>query len=167
MTEDQRFAGQRPDVLTFTSEEMFSDLTIAGPVRANLYVSTSGSASDWIVKLIDVHPNDHKTKPAAQLLVRGDILRGRFRDSYEFPKPFEPNRITPLTVELQDILHTFKRGHRIMIQIQSTWFPLFDRNPQTYVDNIFQAEKKDFVTVKNSIYRSVDFPSHLQISVLE
>ncbi|MBN1561683.1 CocE/NonD family hydrolase [candidate division KSB1 bacterium] len=167
MTEDQRFVSNRPDVLDYVSEELQSDITMAGPMRVNLYVSTSGSASDWVVKLVDVYPNDHKEKPAAQLLVRGEILRGRFRDSYEFPKPFEPNQMTLISFELLDILHTFKRGHRMMIQVQSTWFPLFDRNPQSYVDNIFEAEEKDFIKVTNRVYRCKDFPSHLQINILE
>jgi putative CocE/NonD family hydrolase len=166
MTEDQRFAGHRPDVLTYVSEKLEHDVTVAGAIQANLFVSTTGSASDFVVKIIDVHPNDHKTKPAAQLLVRGDIFRGRFRDSYESPKPFVPNEITPLSFELQDVLHTFKRGHRILIQIQSSWFPLFDRNPQHYVENIFAAEKDDFITVMNRIYRSADYPSHLDINIL-
>ncbi len=167
MTEDQRFVGNRPDVLVYVSDDIETDMTIAGPLMANLFVSTSGSASDFVVKIIDVYPNNDKSKPAAQLLVRGDILRGRFRDSYEFPKSFIPNDITPVSFELQDVLHTFKRGHRIMIQIQSSWFPLFDRNPQTYVDNIFAAADEDFVIVKNRIYRSAEFPSHLQVKILE
>lgn len=167
MTEDQRFAGNRPDVLTYTSDVLDSDVTFAGPMQANLFVSTTGSASDFIVKIIDIYPNDDKTKPAAQLLVRGEILRGRFRDSYEFPKPFTPNEITPVSFELLDILHTFKRGHRIMIHIQSSWFPLFDRNPQHYVDNIFDASDDDFITVMNRIYRSADFPSHVQVNILQ
>ncbi|MBN1478767.1 CocE/NonD family hydrolase [candidate division KSB1 bacterium] len=167
MTEDQRFVGNRPDVLVYVSDVLEHDLTIAGPIQANLYVSTTGTAADWVVKLIDVHPNDHATKPAAQLLVRGEIFRGRFRESYEYPKPFRAHEITPVSFELLDVLHTFKRHHRIMVHIHSTWFPLFDRNPQKYVDNIFAAEKEDFITVTNRIYRSRDFPSHLQIKVLK
>lgn len=167
MTEDQRFAGTRPDVLTYTSDVLNDDLTIAGPLQANLFVSTSGSASDWVVKLIDVYPNDHDTQAAAQLLVCGEIFRGRFRKSYETPLPFEPHQITPVSFELQDVLHTFKRDHRIMIQIQSTWFPLFDRNPQRYVENIFEADSSDFITVMNRVYRSAEFLSHVQLEILE
>ncbi len=167
MTEDQRFAGNRPDVLIYSSDNLEHDMTIAGPLRANLFVSTTGTASDFVVKIIDVHPNDHNSKAAAQLLVRGEIMRGRFRDSFEYPKPFIANEITPLSFELQDVLHTFKRGHRIMVQIQSSWFPLFDRNPQHYVENIFKADEDDFITVINRIYRSADCPSHIQINILE
>ena len=167
MTEDQRFAGTRPDVLVYQSDELTQDLTLAGPMVANLFVSTTGTASDWVVKVIDVYPKDHDSHPAAQLLVRGEIFRGRFRDSYELPEPFIPNEITQVSFELQDICHTFKRGHRVMVHIQSSWFPLFDRNPQKYVDNIFQAEERDFVRVMNRVYRSEAFASHVQVGVLE
>ncbi len=176
MTEDQRFAARRPDVLVFQSEILKENVTIAGPWRANLYVSTTGSASDFVVKLIDVYPNeipyyDHKSdqpdKGGMQQLVRGEVFRGRFRESYEQPEPFTPDGITPVAFELQDILHTFKRGHRIMIQIQSTWFPLVDRNPQKYVPNIFKASTDDFISVTNRVYTSRAYPSHLKVGVLE
>jgi putative CocE/NonD family hydrolase len=177
MTEDQRFAARRPDVLVYQSEVLTEDLTLAGALLANLYVSTSGTASDFVVKLIDVYPNEIPSndeddsikveKGALQQLVRGEVFRGRFRESYEEPKPFVPNKITPLSFELQDILHTFKSGHRIMIQIQSTWFPLVDRNPQKYLPNIFQAEEDDFIIVTNRVYHSHQYPSHLVVGVLE
>ncbi|MCK5521158.1 MAG: CocE/NonD family hydrolase, partial [Candidatus Marinimicrobia bacterium] len=162
MTEDQRFAACRPDVLVYETEILTDDLTFAGPIQANLYVSTTGSASDFIVKVIDVYPNeipnykkeDGENKGAMQQLVRGEVFRGRFRESYEYPKPFTPDEITSVSFKLQDILHTFKKGHRVMIQIQSTWFPLVDRNPQKYVENIFLAAEEDFITVTNSIYHS-------------
>lgn len=176
MTEDQRFAARRPDVLTYRSEILDEDLTIAGPLRADLFVSTTGSASDFVVKLIDVYPNevpyynperDWKNKGAMQQLVRGEVFRGRFRESYEHPKPFTPNEVTSVSFELQDILHTFKRGHRIMIQIQSTWFPLVDRNPQKYVPNIFEAREDDFIAVTNRVYHSEEYPSRLEVGVLK
>lgn len=167
MTEDQRFAGRRPDVLAYTSEPLPEDLTLAGPLRAELFVSTTGTDADWVVKLIDVHPDDADQQPAAQLLVRGEIFRGRFRKSYEFPTPFTAGAITPISFELLDILHTFKRGHRLMIQIQSTWFPLFDRNPQSYIPNIFEADESDFIKTTHRVYRSAEFPSRVTTGVIK
>jgi putative CocE/NonD family hydrolase len=176
MTEDQRFAAHRPDVLEYQSEVLDEDVTLAGPLRADLFVSTTGSASDFVVKLIDVYPNEvpyynpdsgAADKGAMQQMVRGEVFRGRFRESYEHPRPFTPNQVTPVSFELQDILHTFKRGHRIMVQIQSSWFPLVDRNPQTYVPNIFDAKDDDFITVTNRVYRSRAYPSRLEVAVLE
>jgi uncharacterized protein len=167
MTEDQRFAGQRPDVLCYTSDVLEEDLTLAGPLRAELFVSTSGTASDWVVKLIDVYPDDDKDQSAAQPMIRGDIFRGRYRESYETPLPFVPNEPTKVAFELQDVLHTFKRDHRIMVQIQSTWFPLFDRNPQTFVENIFEAEESDFIVTHHRVYHTPDMPGCIKVNVLK
>jgi hypothetical protein len=183
MAEDQRFASRRPDVLTYVGEPLEEDLTLAGPLTADLWVSTSGGDSDWVVKLIDVHPVDEpsweewtprqrrdEAEPdtrGMELLVRGEVFRGRFRNSYEHPEPFLPGEPTRVRIPLQDVLHTFQRGHRIMIQVQSTWFPLVDRNPGTWVDNIFEAEEDDFVPVTNSLYRSPERPSRLVVGVLE
>ncbi len=182
MTEDQRFASRRPDVLVYVSEPLEEDLTLAGPITADLWVSTSGGDSDWVVKLIDVQPVDEPSweewRPrrreaeadddrGAQLLVRGEVFRGRFRNSYEDPEPFVPNEPTQVAFTLQDVLHTFQRGHRIMVQVQSTWFPLVDRNPGTWVDNIFEATEEDFVPVTNSLYRSPERASRLRVGVLQ
>ncbi len=167
MTEDQRFAARRPDVLVYQSDILQNDVTIAGPLQADLFVSTSGTASDWVVKLIDVFPQADSKRGEQQLMIRGEIFRGRFRESYEEPKPFEPNQITEVSFRLQDILHTFKRDHKIMIQIQSTWFPLFDRNPQKYVPNIFEANENDFISVTNKVYRFSQHPTHVRMNVLE
>jgi len=175
MTEDQRYAGRRPDVLVYETEILDEDLTLAGPLDANLFVSTTGSDSDWIVKLIDVYPDEltdgekdegFPDLEAYQLLVRSEIFRGRFRNSFEKPEPFKPGEVAPVSFELQDVLHTFKRGHRVMVQIHSTWFPLVDRNPQKYVSNIFKAKESDFITVTNSVHRSKDHPSHIEAGVL-
>ena len=175
MAEDQRFASRRPDVLVYQTDVLNEDITLAGPMEANLFVSTTGTDSDWIVKLIDVYPgdipynDDKKIDPkrgGQQLLVRGDVFRGRFRESYEHPKPFVSNQITQVSFEIPDILHTFKCGHRIMIQIQSTWFPFVDRNPQKYVPNIFKADKDDFITVTNRVYHSEKYPSRVEVGVL-
>ena len=175
MTDDQRFAARRPDVLVYRTEVLEDDVTLAGPILANLWVSTSGTASDWIVKLIDVLPNDtpdYDDTPAGmhlggyQMMVRSEVIRGRFRNSYQHPEPFAPGEPTKVAFELQDVLHTFKRGHRIMVQVQSTWFPLVDRNPQVYVDNIFLADEEDFTKATQRVYRSSAHPTHLRFGVL-
>jgi len=178
MTEDQRFAARRPDVLVYASDVLDEDLTLAGPIRADLWVSTTRTAADWVVKLIDVYPNelpkseDEEEKKAPdrggqQTLVRAEAFRGRFRDSFEIPKPFVPDEVAHVSFELQDVLHTFQRGHRIMVQIQSSWFPFVDRNPQTYVPNIFEATEDDFVKATHSVYRSGQHPSHIEVGILE
>ena len=165
--EDQRFASRRPDVLVFETDILEEDVTLAGALHANLFVSTTGTDSDWVVKVIDVYPDDLEDKAAQQTLVRAEVFRGRFRESYEEPKPFKPNEVTPISFELWDVLHTFKRGHRIMIHVQSTWFPFIDRNPQTYVPNIFEANEDDFIKVTNRVYRSKRYPSHIEVNVLK
>jgi putative CocE/NonD family hydrolase len=176
MAEDQRFAGRRPDVLVYRSEVLEQDLTVAGPMQANLWVSTTGTASDFVVKIIDVYPyeipgydeeSDEPNRGGQQTLVRAEAFRGRFRDSYETPKPFTPDEVTKVSFELLDVLHTFKRGHRLMVQIQSTWFPFVDRNPQKYVPNIFEAEENDFITVTNRVHRSSRYPSHIEVGIVE
>lgn len=179
MTEDQRLFGRRPDVLVYQTEVLEADLTLAGPILADLWVSTTGQDADWVVKLIDVFPPEHPDaesgrepseiawKGNMQQLVRGEIFRGRFRESYEVPKPFEPGVPTKVAVPLQDVFHTFKRGHRIMVQVQSTWFPLFDRNPQSWVDNIFEAKAEDFIKATHTVHRSAEHPSRIEVRVLE
>jgi putative CocE/NonD family hydrolase len=176
MTDDQRFASKRPDVVVYQTEELREDVTLAGHLLANLYVSTSGTDSDWIVKLIDVFPDDARdfseinmTRPLAgyQMMVRSEIIRGRFRESYSQPKAFVPNQPANVKLELQDVLHTYKKGHRIMVQIHSSWFPLADRNPQKFVPNIFLAEEADFVSATQRVYRSEEYPTHVQVGVLK
>lgn len=175
MTDDQRFAARRPDVLVYQTSVLERATTLAGPIVAELYVSTSGTDSDWIVKVIDVFPNDAKNPEARpqdrplggyQMMVRSEVIRGRFRNSYEKPEAFTPNQPAKVVLELQDVLHTFAPGHRIMVQIQSTWFPLVDRNPQKYVPNIFLADDKDFIKTTQRVYRSRKFPTCLQVGVL-
>jgi putative CocE/NonD family hydrolase len=175
MTDDQRFAARRPDVLTYRTEALKNDVTLAGPLVADLRVATSGTDSDWVVKLIDVFPNDAQDYPSMQsgrhlggyqMMVRSEVIRGRFRNSYVHPEPFVPNEPTKVDLELQDVLHTFRKGHRIMIQVQSTWFPLVDRNPQKYVDNIFLAGDKDFVKATERVFRWRQQPSRVQVGVL-
>jgi len=175
MTDDQRFAARRPDVLVYQTDPLEEPVTLAGSILADLWVSTSGTDSDWVVKLIDVYPPDAEDYPdmqdhlrlgGYQMMVRSEVFRGRFKESYETPTPFEPNEPTPVQFELQDVLHTFRPGHRIMVQVQSTWFPLVDRNPQTFVENIFLAEEADFQTATQRVYRSANRPSRLRIGVL-
>ena len=163
MSDDQRNASRRPDVLTFETDVLTSDMTLSGEILAKLDVSMTGTDADFIVKLIDVYPDDepnYEGNPkniimgGYQQLVRSEVFRGRFRNSYEKPEPFVPNQITKVNVPLQDILHTFKKGHRIMVHIQSTWFPYIDRNPQKYVDNIYKANEEDFIKSTIKIYGS-------------
>jgi hypothetical protein len=175
MTEDQRFASRRPDVLVFRSEPLTADLTVAGPLEADLWVSTTGSDADWVVKLVDEFPgrlegydpdSGEEDLGGTQRLVRSEIFRGRYRNGYDSPEPFTPGEPSRVVVPLQGVLHTFKKGHRIMIQIQSSLFPFFDRNPQTFVPNIFEAEEKDFVKATHRIYLSADHQSVIRLGVL-
>jgi putative CocE/NonD family hydrolase len=173
MTEDQRFAARRPDVLVYQTEPLAADLTLAGPLEADLWVSTTGTDADWVVKLIDVQP-DAKREPESeevdrrgqQILVRGEPFRGRFRQSYEKPVAFVPGEPARVKFKINDVFHTFPKGHRVMIQVQSSWFPFIDRNPQTFVPNIFAAEEKDFVKATHRVYRTSDKPSGLVVNVL-
>ncbi len=178
MTEDQRFAGRRPDVVTYRSPVLEEDVTLAGPMVAELWVSTSGTASDWIVKVIDEFPPDAEDTPAAgdrdgfhtagyQMLVRGDVIRGRYRNSPTTPEPFVPGEVTKVELPLMDVLHTFRPGHRIMVQVQSTWFPLVDLNPHTYVDNVYGLNRlAPFVPATQRVYRTADHPSRIRVHVL-
>lgn len=175
MTDDQRFAGRRPDVLVYQTPVLDNDLTLAGPMTADLWVSTSGTDSDWIVKVIDVFPGDAKDPEGLpegmkyggyQMMVRGEVFRGRFRESYEKPIPFQPNEPTHVRFELLDVLHTFKKGHRLMVQVQSTWFPLVDRNPQKFVANIFEAEDADFIRATQRVYRSAKHATRIILQEL-
>ncbi|PIB28452.1 X-Pro dipeptidyl-peptidase [Maribacter sp. 4U21] len=172
MTDDQRFAARRSDVLVFETEVMQEDFTLAGDIMAKLKVATTGDAADWIVKIIDVHPADVETNEEMQdhlkmsnyhLMVRSEVLRGRFRNSFSNPEPFLPNEKTEVNIKLQDVFHTIKKGHKLQVQVQSTWFPLIDLNPQTYVDNIFKADEADFKTQTHTVFTD----SSVEFSVLE
>ena len=172
MTDDQRFASDREDVLVFQTDILQSDVTLVGDMIAHLNVVTSGTDSDWVVKLIDVYPDDMPDDPRAradfdgyQQMVRSEVLRGRFRNSFEHPEPFEPNVETRVSVPLQDVFHTFQRGHRIMVHVQSSWFPLIDRNPQSYVENIYQAEAQDFIKARHRVFHNVKHPSFIEVKV--
>lgn len=165
---DQRFAASRPDVLTWMSEPLESDLVLSGGITARLFAATTGSDSDWIVKLIDVYPDvypEDMGKSGYQLMVAGEIMRGRYRKGLDKATPIEPGVIESYEIDLQARQHRFRKGHRIMVQVQSSWFPLFDRNPQKFVDNIFTARDSDFEAAEQTVYRSRRYPSHLEISV--
>ncbi|MGJ8714847.1 MAG: CocE/NonD family hydrolase [Maribacter stanieri] len=172
MTDDQRFAARRGDVLVFETEVMENDMTLAGDILAKLKVATTGTAADWIVKIIDVHPadepayegmQDHLKMSNYHLMVRSEVLRGRFRNSFAEPEPFVANQKTDVNIKLQDVFHTIKKGHKLQVQVQSTWFPLIDLNPQTYVDNIFNADESDFKTQTHTVFTD----SSIEFSVLE
>ena len=161
MTDDQRFAARRPDVIVFETEVLNEDITLAGEIVAKLQVSTTGTDADWVVKVIDIFPNDEpETKEVApylkmsnyHMMVRSEVMRGRFRNSFSKPEPFVVNEKTPVNIKLQDVFHTFKKGHKIQIQVQSTWFPLIDLNPQTFVPNIFYAKPEDFKKQTHRVY---------------
>jgi putative CocE/NonD family hydrolase len=174
MTADQRFAGRRTDVLVYQTPPLDDDTTVAGPIEVDLHVSTTGTDSDWVVKVIDVYPDDYpdpNPNPVGvrmggyQQLVRGDVMRGKFRDSYSKPEPFEPGKPARVKFRLQDVCHTFRTGHRIMVQVQSSWFPLCDRNPQKFVD-ICSAKESDFQKATQRVYRSGEMPSKVTVLVM-
>jgi putative CocE/NonD family hydrolase len=175
MVEDQRFAAGRPDVLVYQSDVLAEDITIAGPIIANLQVSTTGTDADWIVKLIDVYPGDapdNVPNPCNvrmgdfQMLLAGEVIRSKYRNSFEKPEPLVPDQVTKIEFDLRDKCHCFRKGHRIMVQIQSTWFPVIDRNPQKFCD-IYHAKEEDFQKATHRVYRSKNFPSHIKLKILE
>ncbi|MFK5982741.1 MAG: CocE/NonD family hydrolase [Flavobacteriaceae bacterium] len=172
MTDDQRFAARRPDVLVFETPVLTEDMTLAGDIFAKLNVSTTGTDADWIVKVIDVYPSDAPDFEETQaylkmgnyhMMVRSEVMRGRFRNDFANPEPFEVNKKTTVNVKLQGVHHTFKKGHKLQVQIQSTWFPYIDLNPQTYVDNIFEAKESDFKKQTHRVYND----SSIKFTVLE
>jgi putative CocE/NonD family hydrolase len=182
MADDQRFAATRPDVLVYESEPLMEDVTIAGPVRPKLKVASSGTDSDFVVKLIDVYPEDYPNPPSDgvgkriiggapilmggyEQLVRGEPMRAKFRDSWEQPAALTPGKMVSVNAEMPDVNHTFRAGHRIMVQVQSSWFPLVDRNPQTFVDIPF-AKPEQFVKATESVYRNADAASGVEVLVM-
>ena len=173
MTDDQRFAARRPDVLIFETDILDKDLTLSGAIMARLKVATTGTDADWIVKIVDVHPADTENKNEKMqnhlkmsnyhLMVRSEVMRGKFRNSFSVPEPFVPNQLTAVDIKLQDVFHTFKKGHKLQVQVQSTWFPLIDLNPQTFVPNIFKAKESDFKTQTHTVFTS----SSIEFNVLK
>ncbi|WP_196890961.1 CocE/NonD family hydrolase [Aureivirga marina] len=172
MTDDQRFAARRPDVLVFETEVLDNEVTLAGDILAKLNVATTGTDADWIVKVIDVYPANHEEHKDVQdhlkmsnyhQMVRSEIMRGKFRNDFSKPEAFTPNKETEVAIKLQDVFHTFKKGHKIQVQIQSSWFPLFDLNPQTFVPNIYKAKEEDFKKQTHSVFTN----STIEFTVLE
>jgi uncharacterized protein len=173
MTDDQRFASRRPDVMVYQTDLLSEDITLTGPITADLFVSTTGTDADYIVKLIDVFPPDTRADDpdlkyplgGYEMLVRGEVFRGKYRNSFEKSEPFVPGKVTEVKYDLPDVAHTFKKGHRIMIQVQNSWFPLVDRNPQKFV-NIYKCSESDFQKATQRIYHDVNYPSHITVSIL-
>ncbi len=166
---DQRFAASRPDVLTFTTDVLKDDITVSGKIFVDLFASTSGTDSDWIVKLIDVYPDQYapdQNLNGYELMIASDVFRGRYRNSYERPEPVKANAVVPYTIRFPANDHVFKAGHRIMVQVQSTWFPLIDRNPQRFVPNIFLASQADFQKTTQKVFRSGKEASFVSLPVV-
>jgi len=169
LTEDQRFVDDRPDVLSWKTPVLDADVTIAGDVVAHLFASTTGSDADWIVKLIDVYPDQMPANLAMagyEFMVSNEVFRGRYRQSFERPQPIAPNVVQEYAFSLHTQNYAFLKGHRIMVQVQSTWFPLIDRNPQTFVKNIFIAKTSDFQAATHRIVRSSTQASNVTLPVI-
>jgi len=169
LVEDQRFVDDRADVLSWESKPLEEDMTIAGEVVAKLFASTTGTDADWVVKLIDVYPEHHPTNwnlAGYQLMVSNEVFRGRYRKGFETPTPIPAGVVQPYTFSLHTQNYTFKAGHRVMVQVQSTWFPIIDRNPQTFTKSIFDAEERDFVKATHRVYRSARYPSRVEVPVV-
>jgi putative CocE/NonD family hydrolase len=170
LVEDQRFVDHRPDVLTWETEPLAEDVTVSGKIIANLFASTTGTDSDWIVKLIDVYPEKYEADPTMggyQLMIAGDVFRGRYHKSIERPEPVPANSVLRYQIGFPANDHVFKKGHKIMVQVQSTWFPVIDRNPQRFVPNIFLAKESDFQPATQRVYRSGQQASHIALPVVE
>lgn len=169
MVQDQRFTHGRPDVATFETDPLTEDVVVAGSMKVKLFGSTSGTDCDWVVRLIDAHPEDYKKTPELagyQLLIAGEPVRARFRKSLEKPEPVKPGAVEEYTVDLVQGHHRFRKGHRIMVQVSSTWFPVIDRNPQKFVPNIFEAEDADFQKATQKVYHAPKFASRVELDVL-
>jgi putative CocE/NonD family hydrolase len=167
LVEDQRFVSDRKDLANFETPVLSSDITVTGDVKADLFAATTGSDTDWIVKLIDVYPDGSKENAGYQLMVAEEILRGRYRNSFTAPEPVQPGEVVEYKWSLHGIDHTFLKGHRMMVEVQSSWFPLYDRNPQTYVPNIMSAPAEAYQAETISIYGSSKYPSHLDLPMAD
>ena len=168
LVRDQRFVESRPDVVSWESEPLQRDVVVSGPISAHIFAATSGTDSDWVVKLIDVYPDQYSQDPPMsgyELMVSSEILRGRFRNGLDDPQPIPANRVQEYSIDLHQRLHRFLRGHRIMVQIQSTWFPLYDRNPQRFVPNIFEATARDYRAATQTVYHSRLYPSRVDMRI--
>jgi uncharacterized protein len=167
---DQRFVDGRPDVLSFVSPPLTQAVTVRGTVTAHLFAETTGTDADWVVKLIDVFPEQDPIEPEMggfQFMIAGDIMRGRYRESFSDAKPIAANRPLPYRFALPQVNHTFKPGHRIMVQVQSSWFPLYDRNPQRFIENLMSIKRNDYQTATHRIHSSAKLPSRLEVQVAQ
>jgi putative CocE/NonD family hydrolase len=170
LVDDQRHAADRTDVLTYVSDVLTEPLTFAGAVSATLHASTSGSDADWVVKLIDVYPDEVPAEPdmgGYQLMISADIMRGRYRESVETAKPIPSGEVLPFRVRMPHVHHTFLPGHRIMVQVQSSWFPVYDRNPQTFVPNIAWANPEDYKKATHRVYNSGETASYVEVTKIQ
>ncbi|MCL6525100.1 MAG: CocE/NonD family hydrolase [Thermoflavifilum sp.] len=170
LTEDQRFVDHRPDVLSWVSNSLDSNLVVTGDIVAHVFASTTGTDADWVVKLIDVYPDYDSLDPQMsgyELMVATEVFRGRFRKSFSDPEPIIPDRIEEYVIDLHQINHVFLKGHRMMVQIQSTWFPVIDRNPQQFIPNIFLAKDNDFKTAIQHIFRNAKYATYIDLPVMK
>jgi putative CocE/NonD family hydrolase len=169
LSEDQRMVDHRPDMISYRTDPLEADVTVSGNVLADLFASTTGSDADWVVKVIDEYPDYNKEKREMsqyELMIAADIFRGRFRNSFSAPQPIIPNKVEEYKIKLHQVNHVFKKGHRIMVQVQSSWFPLYDRNPQKYVPNIFAATEKDFIKTTQSVYHTRHFATCIELPII-
>jgi len=169
LVQDQKFLEGRRDVLSWKSEVLDSNLTIDGEVMAHIFAATSGTDSDWVVKLVDVYPDNNPDDPKMngyQLMIVDEIFRGRYLHGFNNPQPITRNQINEYVIDLRANDHTFKKGHRVMVQVHSTWFPLYDRNPQKFIENIFLARPEDYQSATQRIYESARYPSHVTLPVM-
>ena len=167
--EDQRFVDGRPDVLTYVTDPLAEDVVLAGAITAKLFASTTGQDADWVVKLIDVYPEEYAPNfklGGFQLMIANDVFRGRYHQSFEKPVALVPNAVTPFTIDLHTQSYRFLKGHRIMVQVQSSWFPIIDRNPQTWVANIFEATAADFKAQTHRVWRTREQASRVEIQTV-
>src|SRR5207247_1301974 len=170
LLEDQRFVPNRPDVLSYATLVLTNDVAVTGEIFAQLFASTSGTDADWVVKLIDVNPQSYPDDPKLggyQLMVANEVFRGRFRQSFEHPKAIRSNEALAYRFSLHAVNHRFLKGHQIMVQVQSSWFPIIDRNPQKFVVNIYNAAESDFQPATQRVFRNRNFASHVDLPVRE
>jgi putative CocE/NonD family hydrolase len=168
--DDQRFVSTRPDVLVFTADSLTEDLTVTGSIKAHLFVSTTGTDADFVVKLIDVYPDKYGKDllmSQYQLPVAMEVFRGRFRKSFSNPQPFVPGKPEEIVIDLHQINHTFLKGHKIMVQVQSSWFPVIDRNPQKFVPNIFEAKDSDFIKATHTVHCNSQLSTYIELPVMK
>jgi putative CocE/NonD family hydrolase len=170
LVQDQRFVHLRPDVLSWETEALKEEVVISGNLSAHLFGATTGTDCDWIVKLIDVYPEDYQADRKLggyQLMIANDVFRGRFRKGFVHPEPIEPGQVDEYVIDLHGNDHCFRKGHKIMVQVQSTWFPVIDRNPQKYVANIFEAKESDYQPATQRVFRCRRWPSHVSLPVVK